>query len=601
MKIIFLFISSFFLIVDANASVDSLWKDYNLSNHIEKTAPLLLEYYAKQGNLKERDSAFIIMLGKKSGKKDEELFALYQSYFSSPAYTEKKITIKYAQAWADLTENQKNFNHSFIAYHNLSKVLIYFDEEKKALKAAEKEFLFAGLTGNKAFKIEALFNKAKCFERANNKSEAFKSYLDAYYFSLESKNNALIQQSVQLIADFFVNNKLYTKAQKYKKQELALFLKNSHPCDSNRYFSLLSELSDSYFDNNEVKEAHVYSNQVLDYCVRNGNRGLFIRQLSIIRSNYFENNNFNGLLELYRVRFPSELDSLKKNNAVAYYRIRSLIFEKSNQKEMAVAYLDSAEARLNVLGKDALMKSNFYNRKGEFFLRQNMPQEAVENLLKSYQITYQKKYYPFLKAVAHNLDSAYEQLGDYKHAHYYQGLTIAYEDSLKQMIDNDEIVLLEVENLEKQKELLMVQHEEQIERKHNLQYMLIVILIASSFIVLIVLGSIRIPSLVIRSLGYFVFIFFFEFIILLADNKIHHMTHGEPLKIMGLKIILIGMLLPIHHWVEHKVVHYLLHHHILQSFKIGAWFRRKFFATTNAKNEIIPLPLEEDNSEHKND
>ncbi|MFA6152062.1 MAG: hypothetical protein WC716_12120 [Chitinophagaceae bacterium] len=29
------------------------------------------------------------------------------------------------------------------------------------------------------------------------------------------------------------------------------------------------------------------------------------------------------------------------------------------------------------------------------------------------------------------------------------------------------------------------------------------------------------------------------------------------------------------HWVEHKVVHYLLHHHILEHFRMGVWFKTK--------------------------
>jgi hypothetical protein len=596
MKIIFLIISGFFSFFTARASVDSLWKEYIESRNPQKIAPYILENYANTENGTKIDSAFRTLLGNESSKNYEELFLLYKSYFSHSIFINKKFSIDKAEAWVKLTENQKDINQAYLAYRNLTKVLLSFDEKKEACKSAEKEYHFAGLADNKTFKIEALFDRAKCFENENNKSQAFKSYLDAYYFSLEIKNKALIQQSIQLISDFFVSNKLYTKAQKYKKQELALFLRNNRNCDSNKYYALLSELSDNYFDNNEVQEAVLYSNRVLNYCIRKGNRALLIKQLAVIRSNYFENNNFSGLLELYRERFPAELDSLKKQNEVAYYRIRSLIFERNGQLGTAISYLDSAEEKLNNSSKDALMRSNFYNRKGEFFLRQNMPGEAVESLLKSYEISYQEKYYPFLKLIAHNLDSAFEQLGDYKNAHFYRGLSIAYNDSLKQMINNDEIVLLEVENLEKQKELLIIQHEEQIARKHNLQYMLIVILIASSFIILIVLGSIKIHSLVIRSLGYFVFIFFFEFIILLADNKIHHMTHGEPLKIMGLKIILIGILLPIHHWVEHKVVHYLLHHHILQNFKIWSWIKQKFL-TSNKKISPVIIKAEEDGVE----
>jgi hypothetical protein len=44
----------------------------------------------------------------------------------------------------------------------------------------------------------------------------------------------------------------------------------------------------------------------------------------------------------------------------------------------------------------------------------------------------------------------------------------------------------------------------------------------------------------------------------LFDNAIHEITHGEPWKVLSIKIVLIGMLLPLHHYVEHKVVNNLL-------------------------------------------
>jgi hypothetical protein len=55
-------------------------------------------------------------------------------------------------------------------------------------------------------------------------------------------------------------------------------------------------------------------------------------------------------------------------------------------------------------------------------------------------------------------------------------------------------------------------------------------------------------------LGFFSFIFFFEFIILIADQQIHHATHGEPWKILAIKVVLIAILLPLHHLIEKKVV-----------------------------------------------
>jgi predicted neutral ceramidase superfamily lipid hydrolase len=103
---------------------------------------------------------------------------------------------------------------------------------------------------------------------------------------------------------------------------------------------------------------------------------------------------------------------------------------------------------------------------------------------------------------------------------------------------------------------------QQTQRRNNIQYSLILILILSSFVVLLMLGSFKVSATLIHLIGFISFIFLFEFIILLADFKIHHLTHGEPLKMLGIKIILIAFLLPLHHWLEKRVTHYLVHKRI---------------------------------------
>jgi hypothetical protein len=81
--------------------------------------------------------------------------------------------------------------------------------------------------------------------------------------------------------------------------------------------------------------------------------------------------------------------------------------------------------------------------------------------------------------------------------------------------------------------------------------------IGAVFIVLVMLGAFSVSKTTIRIIGFFAFIFLFEFIILLADHKIHDATHGEPWKILAIKILLISLLLPFHHWLEEKVIHIL--------------------------------------------
>jgi hypothetical protein len=71
------------------------------------------------------------------------------------------------------------------------------------------------------------------------------------------------------------------------------------------------------------------------------------------------------------------------------------------------------------------------------------------------------------------------------------------------------------------------------------------------------MGWLAVPASVIRGLGFLSFIFLFEFIILLTDRQISELTHDEPWKVLLIKIALAAILLPLHHWSEHKVIHFL--------------------------------------------
>jgi len=126
-----------------------------------------------------------------------------------------------------------------------------------------------------------------------------------------------------------------------------------------------------------------------------------------------------------------------------------------------------------------------------------------------------------------------------------------YKDSVAALAKDGDLVMLEIDNQNQRDEA---------ERRasHNIQYMGITAGLATIFILLVLMGVFSSSAVVIRGLGFFAFIFFFEFLILLFDNYIHELTHGEPWKVLSIKIVLIGMLLPLHHYVEHKVVNHLL-------------------------------------------
>ena len=119
------------------------------------------------------------------------------------------------------------------------------------------------------------------------------------------------------------------------------------------------------------------------------------------------------------------------------------------------------------------------------------------------------------------------------------------------------------------------EREEAKRRKNNIQYLAIIMGIVVLFIALVVLGMFKVSSTVIKAVGFFVFLLFFEFIFLLFKKNIYAITKGEPWKDLAFMIALAALLVPLHHWLEHKVLHYLTSHNRLTS--AGHLLKRRFF------------------------
>ncbi len=181
------------------------------------------------------------------------------------------------------------------------------------------------------------------------------------------------------------------------------------------------------------------------------------------------------------------------------------------------------------------------------------------------------------KRILEKLSELNHEIGDYKFSLEYRNRFIHLKDSLDKMNSENELVLMELADDQKRKEKLLTAQQSETDRRHNLQYMGMTVGIVTVFIFLIMLGLLSVSQRSIKILGFFAFIFLFEFIILLADKQIHVWTHGEPWKILMIKIALIAILLPLHHYVESAVIRYLTSKKLLEMRKEGffkRWFAR---------------------------
>lgn len=205
----------------------------------------------------------------------------------------------------------------------------------------------------------------------------------------------------------------------------------------------------------------------------------------------------------------------------------------------------------------SVYKINFYSQYANFYKKSKNYPKAIEYYSKAKTFADQGNNLESQQDMAKELDTLYALVGNYQQSYEYSRLYHTYKDSLQKLGSEKDLLQMEVADEQERQKRLALEAEEKKRKRHSIQYMGITIGIAVVFVLLVILGVFQVSEGTIKILGFFAFIFLFEFIILLADNKIHSWTHGEPLPLLGIKILLIAMLLPLHHWLEKKVVHYL--------------------------------------------
>jgi tetratricopeptide (TPR) repeat protein len=228
-------------------------------------------------------------------------------------------------------------------------------------------------------------------------------------------------------------------------------------------------------------------------------------------------------------------------------------------------------------------KLNYYVSLGSLYSKTAEYDKAIETYLKVKEIADRTGALEASEKAARHLDTMYNKTGNFQMASHYNSIYYQLKDSIETI--NKQKELAQIEAADEQQRLLRLQKEEEDKKKqrNNIQYMAITIGIVVLFISLVVLGMFKVSATTIKMIGFFAFLMFFEFIFLIFKKNIYAITHGEPWKDLLFMIGLAAMLLPLHHWLEHKVIHYLTSHNRLTS--AGHHIRRKLFRRSKTGQE----------------
>ncbi len=552
---------------DIHSNIDSLWERYSIERSVPTKVGLLIkigENYTLSDKPAQRDSVYDLAV-QNSLLNDTLLFYTYQSYF---LYDEYNLTTskahEYAEEMKSLANNTNKEEWFCRAYIASCKACILLNDMEVAGEYANKAYYYASQAGDVKLKIESMLELGYCKELINKKIEAFRYYSDALFWSEKEDDNSLRFISYGRMAGFYLLLKKYEKSKYYIKHQFEI-LSQHQPVDSLKLIQVDVNYAQVLYKNNEIDQSEKYIKDILRYSYAHGYYLIKKGAFTLYRACLIENSLFSELRDLYEKQYPEEYRQLAKEDTTLYYRLNGYILEANGKPDSAALYYAMAETRLETKNRGNLPLSNFYKRYGEFLLRHNNEKMAIQKFDSAYKYALAANYFPYLIETTHYLDSLSYLEGNVNDAYRYAGLNKMYSDKQAAVNKNEEMLQLEVENEARQQELRATLDRQATERRYNLQYTAMVIAIIGVFIVLAAFGTFRVHPTYIRILGFFSFIFFFEFIIMIADHQIHDFTHGEPWKFMAFKIVLIAILLPLHHWLEEKVIHYLVHHHMMSA------------------------------------
>jgi tetratricopeptide (TPR) repeat protein len=423
----------------------------------------------------------------------------------------------------------------------------------RALACSNQAVTLASEGDDDSLQVLAYGSLGNVYGSRNEKLSSFRSYLKALAVAEQSKNNVLIRGVMEDLTYFYQGIHEYDKAIDYALKTADLDRDLHQADDLAGDYNMLGSL---YADKKEYDIAlGFYEREValgdsvhLDLININAYFGIF--------NLYFNSQQYTKGM-VYLDQHPLVMDFIDHAGLHFYIdEYYGAAYAEMGKLDSADFYFRRAEPQVDAKA-GPFMKADLYYALGDFYRRKSDLQKACLYFLKERSIGQATGDLKLSRDAALNLDSLHCQMHEYQSAYAYHVEYARDADSLRNLSRETDLLKLEVDNDNRRRDREAKEEERATEHRHNVQYMGFTVGLVLLFIVLVMLGWLAVPPSVIRTLGFLSFIFLFEFIILLADKQIQGWTNEEPWKVLLIKIALAAILVPLHHWLEHKVIVYL--------------------------------------------
>lgn len=474
----------------------------------------------------------------------------------------------------------------------LSAINLSVPDKDKALSYVNQAFSLISTLNNDSLEAESHNTYGHVYLARNEKILALRHYLNALRIAenlkKETSKHELMRSCYLYLATFYSGIEDYDKAIDYQtlaNKELDHIQQRNVPymrvIDINTIGNLFAykknyDIAITYFERSiAMADSLKFQNLKVPGYISLLNQYLRLDQPQ--KALEYMNSSSGEMLKKYLANFglPGIIDQ-------AY----GVIYGQLGKYDSAQAYFDKASVffEKNV---NANSQVSYYRQLAAFYKKTGNNEQAIKYYQLTKQLGEQTGSLEFIESAAKNLDTLYERTGNYQLASTYNGIYYQYKDSIEKLNKANELAQVEAADEQYRQQKIEEELAEKKRRRNNIQYMGITIGIVGLFIMLVVFGMFKVSANTIRLIGFFAFIMFFEFIFLIFKKNISSITEGEPLKDLAFMIALAALLVPLHHWLEHKVIKYLTSHNRLTA--SGKTLMSKMFVRKNADEKKSKL------------
>lgn len=410
---------------------------------------------------------------------------------------------------------------------------------------------------NDSLMVIAVRSAAGIYLMQGDQLNAFRNYSAGLTIAEKTENPALLSDMYISMGAFYTSLEDYDKSLEYLLKCFKLMDEN-HLIKDEQSINIYMRIGQSYVGKKDYNTARKYFTEMRERAIKLHLHEIMVNQpLFYIEATYMEEKNYKALVQY--IQNPQLVKLINQyNQAYLLNWYWGAYYEQQGKADSAAHYYDQVLEPASRLAQPATLIS-IYIAYGFFKIQTGQNAVGLQWMEKAREAGIKANSLAMNALIYQSLDSAYAKTGNKAKAYDYRVLYDEYTAKLKDQNKARQITLAEVNAEGQRLKLKQEKEEEALRKKHNLQYMGITAAIATVFIVLLLTGMFTTSAQIIRGIGFFAFIFFFEFVTLLCDHVIHDWTHGEPLKIMAIKIVFVALLVPVHHYVEEKVIHHLIH------------------------------------------